>query len=141
MVLKTGCSSSLLGLHEAVRAIHGGDATAAIVAGTNLITTPTLSIIPDAGEILSPDGSCKTFDASANGYARGEAITAVYVKRLDDAIRDGNPVRAIVRGTATNCDGRGNSLVTPNGIAQEALMRKVYENAGLDPRHTPFVEV
>ncbi|KAF7554946.1 hypothetical protein G7Z17_g2570 [Cylindrodendrum hubeiense] len=140
MVIRTGCSSSLLGLHEAFRAIQAGDATAAIVAGTSLITTPTLTATMSAGEVLATDGSCKTFDASANGYARAEAITAVYVKRLDDALRDGNPIRAVIRGTATNCDGKSQSLVTPNGIAQEALIRKAYKDAGLDPRDTAFME-
>ncbi|KPM42830.1 Lovastatin diketide synthase LovF [Neonectria ditissima] len=140
MVIRTGCSSSLLGLHEAFRAIQAGDATAAVVAGASLITTPTLTATMSAGEVLASDGSCKTFDASANGYARAEAITAVYIKRLDDAIRDGNPIQAVIRGTATNCDGKSKSLVTPNGIAQEALIRKAYKSAGLDPRDTAFME-
>ncbi|KAH7110764.1 hypothetical protein EDB81DRAFT_831591 [Dactylonectria macrodidyma] len=140
MVIRTGCSSSLLGLHEAFRAIQAGDATAAVVAGASLITTPTLTATMSAGEVLASDGSCKTFDASANGYARAEAITAVYVKRLDDALRDGNPIRAIIKGTAANCDGKSQSLVTPNGAAQEALIRRAYEDAGLDPRDTAFME-
>ena len=141
MVIKTGCSASLLGLHEAVRAIQGGEATAAIVAGSSMVTTPTLTATMSAGELLASDGSCKTFDAAADGYARGEAITAVYIKRLDHALRDGNPIRAIIAGTSTNCDGRGQSLVTPNGEAQEALIRQAYHTAGLNPRDTPFVEV
>jgi acyl transferase domain-containing protein len=141
MVIKTGCSASLLALHEAVLAVKGGHAAAAVVAGTSLITTPALTATMSAGELLAPDGSCKTFDASADGYARGEAITAVYVKRLDYALRDGNPIRAIIKGTSTNCDGRSQSLVTPNGTAQEALIRKAYECAGLDPQETAFVEV
>jgi acyl transferase domain-containing protein len=141
MVIKTGCSASLLALHEACRAIESGDAAAAVVAGASIITTPTLTAAMSAGELLAPDGSCKTFDASANGYVRAEAITAVYVKRLADALRDGNPIRAIIRGTSANCDGKSQSLVTPNGLAQEALMRKAYEDAGLDPRETAFIEV
>lgn len=91
--------------------------------------------------ILSPEGSCKTFDAAADGFARGEAITAIYIKRLDHAIRDKNPIRAVVRNTATNSDGKSVGLMTPNGKSHEALMRKVYRDAGLDPRHTVFVEV
>ncbi|KAF5009992.1 hypothetical protein FDECE_3829 [Fusarium decemcellulare] len=140
MVIKTGCSASTIALHEACRALQSGDASSAVVAGTNIIMTPTLTATMSAGELLAADGSCKTFDASADGYARGEAITAIYVKRLTDAIRDGNPVRAIIKGTAVNCDGSSASLVTPNGVAQEALLRKAYHNAGLDPRDTAFVE-
>lgn len=100
-----------------------------------MITTPAIAI--SAGELLSTDGSCKTFDVAADGYARAEAITAIYVKRLDDALRDGNPIRSIIRSTATNCDGKGHSIVAPNGAAQEALIRKAYEKAGLHPSETP----
>ncbi len=141
MVIKTGCSASTVALHEACRAIQIGDAVAAVVAGTSLIMTPTLTAAMTAGELLSPEGSCRTFDAAANGFARAEGITAIYIKRLDDALRDGNPVRAVIRSTATNSDGRGQSLVTPNGVAQEALIRKAYDDAGLDPRDTAYVEV
>ncbi|RMZ86790.1 hypothetical protein DV736_g5985, partial [Chaetothyriales sp. CBS 134916] len=140
MLIKTGCSSSLLGLHEAFRAIQKGDANAAIVAGASMIITPTITATMSAGDLLAIDGSCKSFDAAADGYARAEAVVAVYIKRLSDAIRDGNPIRAIIKGTATNCDGRSQSLVTPNGAAQEDLIRKAYEDAGLNPQDTPFIE-
>lgn len=141
MVIKTGCSASTIALHEACRAIQRGDASGAVVGGASMITTPALTATMSAGELLAPDGSCKTFDASADGYARAEAITAIYIKPLADALRDGNPVRAVIKGTSTNCDGKSVSLVTPNGVAQEALMRKAYRDAGLDPRETAFVEV
>jgi acyl transferase domain-containing protein len=91
--------------------------------------------------MLSPEGSCKTFDSAADGYARGEAINAVYIKLLDDAIRDNNPIRAIIRNTGTNSDGKSQGLLTPNSSAHEALMRKVYADIGLDPGRTAFVEV
>lgn len=141
MVIKTGCSASLVGLHEACRALQSGDCTAAIVAGTNLIMGPTTTAAMTQEGILSPEGSCKTFDASADGFARGEAISAVFIKKLDQALRDKNPVRAIIRNTATNSDGKSAGLMTPNGKSHEALMRKVYLEAGLDPRETAFVEV
>ncbi|KAJ4123008.1 hypothetical protein NW768_010000 [Fusarium equiseti] len=140
MAIKSGCSASAIALHEACRAISRGDASSAIVAGANLITTKAMTETMHASEVLAPDGSCKTFDASANGYARSEAITAIYIKPLRDAIRDGNPIRTIVRGTSVNADGKGASLVTPNGVAQEALMRKAYADVGLDPKDTAFVE-
>ena len=141
MVIKTGCSASLVGLHEACRALQSGDCTSAIVAGTSLIMGPTTSSAMTQEGILSPEGSCKTFDAAADGFARGEAINAVYIKRLNDAIRDKNPVRAIIRNTATNSDGKNQGLMTPNGKAHEALIRRVYLDAGLDPNETAFVEV
>ncbi|KAI4601070.1 putative PKS/NRPS-like protein biosynthetic cluster [Pestalotiopsis sp. 9143b] len=89
---------------------------------------------------LSADTSCKTFDASANGYARADAINAVYVKRLDHAIRDGNPIRAIVRSTATNFDGKTSGISNPSTSAQDALIRKTYQLAGLDVAETAFCE-
>ncbi|SPN98494.1 related to polyketide synthase [Cephalotrichum gorgonifer] len=139
-VVKTGCSASLVGLHEACRAIQAGDATSAIVAGTSIIMTPSISASFTSEGILSPDGSCKTFDEKANGFARAEAITSVYVKPLGAALRDGNPIRAVIRGTGTNSDGRSKGLLSPNDKAQEALMRKVYFDNGLDPGDTAYVE-
>ena len=141
MVIKSGCSASLICLHQACHALQNGDCTGAIVAGANLIMGPTTTAAMTEEGMLSPDGSCKTFDAAADGYSRGEAINAVYVKLLDDAIRDKNPVRAIIRNTGTNSDGRSKSLLTPSSEAHEALMRKVYAGIGLDPGKTAFVEV
>ncbi|KAF4445617.1 polyketide synthase [Fusarium austroafricanum] len=140
LVVKSGCSASTIALHEACRAIQRGDASSAIVGGANLIMAPTLTASMSAGEVLAPDASCKVFDAAADGYARAEAITAVYIKPLADALRDGNPIRAIVKATAVNCDGMSASLVTPNGAAHESLMRKAYRDVGLDPKVTAFVE-
>ncbi|KAE9370652.1 hypothetical protein N431DRAFT_559764 [Stipitochalara longipes BDJ] len=140
MVIKTGCSASLVGLHEACRALLSGDCVGAIVAGANLIMGPTTTAAMTQEGILSPEGSCKTFDATADGFARGDAITAVYIKLLDDAIRDNNPIRAVIRNTGTNSDGKSQGLMTPNPESHEALMRKVYLDAGLDPTDTAFVE-
>jgi acyl transferase domain-containing protein len=141
MTVKTGCSASLIALHEACRSIANGDATSAIVGGTSLIMTPTTTAAFFAEGILSPEGSCKSFDASADGFARAEAITAVYIKPLLAAIRDGNAIRAVIRATGSNCDGKGGQgMMAPNGSAQEALMRKVYRDSGLDPAETAYVE-
>ncbi len=141
MVIKTVCSASLVGLHEACRALQSGDCTAAIVAGTNLIMGPTTTAAMTQEGILSPEGSCKTFDASADGFARGEAISAVFIKKVDQAILDKNPIRSIIRDTATNSDGKRTGLMMPNGASHEMLMRKVYLDVGLDPGDTGFVEV
>ncbi|KAL8901142.1 MAG: hypothetical protein Q9207_005345 [Kuettlingeria erythrocarpa] len=140
VVIKTGCSASLVGLHKAVRALQHGDCTGAIVAGTSLIMGPATTAAMTQEGIISPEGSCKTFDAAADGFARAEAINAVYVKTLDDALRDGNPIRAIIRNTGINSDGKSQGLMTPSSDSHEALMRKVYLDAQLDPRETGFVE-
>ncbi|KAI8956900.1 hypothetical protein F5Y11DRAFT_125320 [Daldinia sp. FL1419] len=140
MVIRTACSASLIALNEACRAVQFGDASAAIVAGSNLILGPSLSMLMTSEGVLSPDGSCKSFDAEANGYARAEGVTAIYVKRLTDAIRDGNPIRAVIRGTAANSDGKSQGMLVPKGEALESLMRKVYSDSGLNPAETAFVE-
>lgn len=141
MVIKTGCSASLIGVHEACRALQVGDCTSAIVAGTSLIMGPTTTAAMTTEGIISPEGSCKTFDVAADGFARGEAINAVYLKLLSSAIEDGNPIRAVIRNSGTNSDGRSASLMAPNSESHEALMRSVYQDANLDPRQTAFVEV
>ena len=141
MVVKTGCSASLVALHEACRALHSGDCSAAIVAGTSLIMGPSTTAAMTQEGILSPEGSCKPFDAAADGFVRAEAINAIYVKKLGDALKDGNPIRAIIRNTGTNSDGRSQGLMTPSSEAHEALMRKVYSESGLSPSETGFIEV
>lgn len=103
--------------------------------------TPTTTAVFFNEGVLSPDASCKTFDAAANGFARAEGITAVYIKRLGDALRDGNPIRAVIRNTGSNNDGRSQGLTSPNGEAHETLIRQVYQQARLDPSETAFVEV
>ncbi|KAI0123372.1 putative polyketide synthase [Xylariales sp. AK1849] len=140
MTIKTACSAAALGLHEALQSIRQGECSAAIVGGANLILAPGLSIGMTAQATLSPDGSSKTFDASADGYARGEAVTALYVKRLDQAIRDGNPIRAVIRASATNADGRTSGIAMPSPDAHEALIRQTYNAAGLDFSETAMVE-
>jgi acyl transferase domain-containing protein len=127
---------------QASQALRNNECTAAIVAGTNLILTPTQTIAQSEAGVLSPTGECRTFDASANGYARGEAINALLIKKLSDAIRDGDMIRAVVRSTAVNCDGRSAGLSTPNPEAHVRMIRRAYEVGGLsDPSETPYVEV
>ena len=141
MTTRTACSASLVALHEACVAISRGDCDSAIVGGANLIMTPGATMSMTEQNVLSKDGSCKTFSADANGYARGEAIAAVYIKRLDDALRDGNPIRAVIRGTATNHNGKTCGMTVPSAKAQEALMRRAYKVAGItDFSKTGFVE-
>ncbi|KAG4273107.1 acetyltransferase [Fusarium proliferatum] len=138
--IKAGCSSSLIALHEAVRAIRAGDCDGAIVAGTNLIFSPTMSMAMTEQGVLSPDAMCKTFDEKANGYARGEAINAIFLKPLDDALRDGDPIRAVVRATSSNSDGKTPGMSMPSSESHEALIRRAYQEVCLDPKDTCFVE-
>ncbi|KAK1473062.1 polyketide synthase [Colletotrichum cuscutae] len=140
MLVKTGCSSSMVALHLAAEAAKNGTCKSAMALGCNLITSVITSIVFTETGVLSPSGKCKTFDLLADGYGRGEAVNAVYVKRLSDALRDGNPVRAILRASGTNNDGRSNGIMSPNTYLQEALIRKTYEKAGLPFNKTAFFE-
>lgn len=106
-----------------------------------MIVTPTMTITMSDNGVLSPDGRCKTFDAGANGYARGEAANAVFLKRLDDAVRDGDPIRGVIRSTAANYDGGSGRIFAPDLHSQERLIRHAYERAGIaDLSQTAFVE-
>ncbi|KAK2814254.1 Type I Iterative PKS, partial [Arthroderma sp. PD_2] len=135
MTLQTGCSASLVGLHEACQALYAGDCCSAIVAGTNLIFAPTMTTT------MSPTGTCRTFDKGADGYGRAEAINALYIKTLDDAIRDNDPIRGIIRATSTNFDGRTPTITTPGVESQEALVRRAYQKAKInDICQTGFFE-
>jgi acyl transferase domain-containing protein len=141
MTLRTGCSASLVGLHEACQSLYSGECSSAIVAGTNLILTPTMTTTMSSNLVLSPTGVCRTFDEKADGYGRGEAINAIYIKPLSDALRDNDPIRAIIRSTSTNCDGHTPSITTPGSLSQEKLIRKAYEKAMLgDIAQTAFFE-
>ncbi|KAI9038141.1 type I polyketide synthase [Aspergillus affinis] len=141
MTCRTACSSSLVALHEACQAITLGDCPSAIVGGSSLIFTPTMTINMSRAGALSPDGICKTFDADANGYARAEGVCALYIKKLDDAIRDKDPVRGVIRAVATNFDGRTNHITVPSAVGQEILIRKAYRKAHIaNLAETAFVE-
>ncbi|OCK74548.1 putative polyketide synthase [Lepidopterella palustris CBS 459.81] len=142
LTVKTACSASGQAMYEAILSIQSGGCPSAIVAGANLILTPRGSAGMSAYRVLAPDGSCKTFDAEANGYARGESVSAMYIKRLDDALRDGNPIRAVIRACGSNADGggTGRSFGVPNPVTQERLIRQTYAQAGLDLASTGVVE-
>ncbi|KAL6825085.1 putative polyketide synthase [Trichoderma camerunense] len=141
MTIRTACSSSLVALHEACQAIYTGECESAVVAGTSLFLSPTMAIALSEQGVLSPTGSCKTFDAKADGYARGEVINAVFIKKLEDAIRDGDPIRGVIRATATNFDGKTIGITNPNQEAHVALMRRAYNVAKISNiSDTAFVE-
>ena len=112
----------------------------AIVGGCNLILTPEMTLTLDAAGVLGPDGKSYSFDDRANGYARGEGFGALVLKRVSDAIRDGDVIRAVIRNSSTNSDGRSPGITQPTKRAQAALIKHVYTRAGLDPSLTRFFE-
>ena len=141
MTIRTACSSSLTGLHEACQALYNGDCTSAVIGGTNIIMTPRMTIAMTEQGVISPTGSCKSFDAGADGYARGEAVSALYIKKLSDAINDGDPIRAVIRSTCVNNDGKTVGLTSPSTEAHEALIRRGHELAGIkDLSKTAMIE-
>ncbi|KAK7955014.1 polyketide synthase [Apiospora saccharicola] len=140
--IDTACSGTLVGVDLACRYLQTNQADGMLVGGALLYLDP--SALQDTGPMkgaFSPTGQCHTFDADADGYIRGEAISCVYLKRLDDAIRDGDPIRAVIRGSATNSDGNTTSLTQPSSAAQAAAIRMAYANAGIsDFNETGYLE-
>lgn len=131
----------MIALHDACTAIIAGECEGAIVGGCNLILSPRMTATMQELGVASPSGYCHTFDADADGYARGEAVSAVYIKKLSDAIRDGDPVRSVIRSTCFNSGGRAATMSAPVAAAHEALMRRSHELAGItDFSRTAMVE-
>ena len=140
VTVDTACSSSLVAVHLACQSLRMGDCNLAIAAGVNLMLSPGITRSFDEAEATSPTGQCHAFDATADGFVRGEGCGAAVLKRLTDALRDGDPVLAVVRGSAVNQDGRSNGLMAPNPAAQMAVLRAAYTNAGVESRHVDYVE-
>ncbi|KAF2966748.1 hypothetical protein GQX73_g6838 [Xylaria multiplex] len=138
--VNTACSSGLLALHLACQSLRTGESDSAIVGASSLLMNPEMFMFLSNQGFLSPDGKCKSFDESANGYGRGEGFGCLILKRTGDAISAGDPVRAIIRGTGSNQDGRTVGLTMPNSEAQKSLIKEVYRQAGLDPGMTTYVE-
>ncbi|KAK2596713.1 hypothetical protein QQS21_006228 [Conoideocrella luteorostrata] len=131
--LDTACSSSLVALNLAVQELRNGISDTAIVAGSNLIFGPEMYITESKLHMLSPTGKCKMWDASADGYARGEGVAALLLKPLSQALRDNDPVQAVIRNTGVNSDGRTPGITMPSAKAQARLIQETYRAAGLDP--------
>jgi FkbH-like protein len=140
MSIDTACSSSLVALHEAVKSIHAGECTQAIVGGVNLLLSPVqYSTLQKAG-FLSNEGKCKTFCNTADGYVRGEGVCSIIIKPLKQALKDKNQIYAVIRGSAINHGGLANSLTAPNPNAQANLLIKAYKNANVDVNHISYIE-
>ncbi|KAL4860796.1 hypothetical protein BDV12DRAFT_208828 [Aspergillus spectabilis] len=136
----TACSSSLVALDLACQGLTMGESDTAIVAGSNTLFGMDTSLILSNMNFLSPDSRCYSFDHRANGYARGEGFGVLVLKRMSDALRDSDAIRAVIRSTGSNSDGRTPGIAQPSGEAQEKLIRETYAKANLDPGVTRFFE-
>ena len=138
--LDTACSSSLVAVHLAVEGLRRRECDFALAGGVNAIHHPATSIVFSEANMLAPDGCCKTFDETADGYSRSEGCGVLVLKRLSDAKRDGDTVLALVRGSAVRQDGESAGLTVPNGTAQEQVMRAALTSAMLKPADIDYVE-
>ncbi len=140
LAIDTACSSSLVSVHLASQSLREGESDLAIAGGVNLILSPEVTVILSQGGLMSPDGRCKSFDSSANGYVRSEGCGIVILQRLSDALREGRTIHALIRGSATNQDGLTNGLTAPSGTAQQRVIRRALANAGVSARELSYVE-
>ena len=140
MSLDTACSSSLVAVHQACQSLRFGECNLAVSGGVNMLLNPEGMVYASKLGAMAADGHCKTFDARADGYVRSEGCGIVVLKRLRDALRDGDPVVAVVRGSAVNQDGRSSGLTAPNGPAQQAVIRSALARTGIDPLAVGYVE-
>ncbi|PLB51426.1 putative polyketide synthase [Aspergillus steynii IBT 23096] len=140
--INTACSSSIYAIHNACHALRGRDCSAALVGGVNLILTVDQHMNTAKLGILSPTSTCHTFDETADGYGRAEGAGALFLKRLSDAIRDGDPIRGVIRSSAVNTNGKvpGMGITHPSKKGQERVVRTTYEKARLDPSRTAYLE-
>jgi acyl transferase domain-containing protein/acyl-CoA synthetase (AMP-forming)/AMP-acid ligase II/acyl carrier protein len=140
MSIDTACSSSLVAVDLACRSLRDGECSMALAAGVNVILSPALAINFSKARVMAPDGRCKTFDADADGYVRGEGAGVVVLKPLSRALEDNDPVYAVIRGSATNSDGRTNGLIAPSGRAQEVVVNEAFRRAGLPASAVQYIE-
>jgi hybrid polyketide synthase/nonribosomal peptide synthetase FtdB len=140
LAVDTACSSSLVAVHLACESLRRGESNLALAAGVNVIVAPELSIAFSQARMLAPGAQCRVFDASADGYVRGEGCGVVVLKRLSEARANGDHVWAIIRGSAVNQDGLSNGLTAPNGPAQSDVIRAALRRAGTQPTEVSYVE-
>ena len=136
----TACSSSMVALHQACSALRNRECDLALVAGTQLNLTPPMQVFLSKTQSFAPDGRCRTFDESANGFVLGEGIGVVVLRRAADAHKRNEPVRALIRASGVNHDGPASGLTVPSEQAQESLLRGVYARAGLGVDDIDYVE-
>lgn len=140
VAVDTACSSSLTAIHLACQSLRAGDNERAIVGGVNLMLSPISTVALSKLQALSPDGLCKTFSARADGMGRGEGCGVVVLERLRDAVAAGRTIRAVIRGSAINQDGRSSSFTSPNAMAQREVIRQALDNARVSPQEVRYIE-
>ena len=140
MAIDSACSSSLMAVHQGCAALRSGDTDTVVAAGANLLLTPALSIFYTQAGLSAPDGRCKPFGQRADGIGRGEGVAAVVLRRLDDAVADGQPIYAVVKSSVANHDGRSNGITAPSRQSQVGLMRRALSLAEVEPGQIGFVE-
>jgi acyl transferase domain-containing protein/SAM-dependent methyltransferase len=140
MAIDTACSSSLVAVHLACQSLRTGESDLALAGGVNLILTPEMNINFCKAKMMAFDDKCKTFDAAADGYVRGEGCAIIVLKRLSDALANQDNILAVILGSAVNQDGRSSGLTAPNGPSQEAVIRQALLNAGVEPGQVSYVE-
>ena len=140
VAVDTACSSSLVAVHLACQSIWMGESSSAIAGGVNVLLLPTVMVGFCKGGFISPDGRCKSFDESANGYTRGEGAGLVFLKPLSQAEADGDDIYGVIHSTAVNQDGFSNGIAAPNPKAQEAVLKEAYSKVGIDPKQVHYIE-
>ena len=140
VAVDTACSSALVAVHQACQALHSGDCDLALAGGVNVLLSPVTVVAASRARMLSPVGRCKTFDASADGYVRSEGCGILVLKRLSDAVRDGDRVCAVIPSSAVNQDGASSGLTVPNGGAQQRLIGMALTRAGLTGGDVDYLE-
>lgn len=140
LVIDTACSSSLVALHFACQSLQSRESNLCLVGGVNLTLSPEYTLAFSQARMMASDGLCKTFDAAANGYVRGEGCGVIVIKRLSDAIQAEDNILALIRGSAVNHDGLSNGITAPNGCSQQAVMGQALKNAGIAPAQISYVE-
>jgi acyl transferase domain-containing protein len=140
IAIDTACSSSLVTVHQACQSLRLNETDLALAGGVNLLFSAEITMALSRAQMMAPDGRCKPFSAEANGFVRSEGCGMVVLKRLDDALRDGDRVVAVIRGTAVNQDGRSSGITAPNGPAQEDVIRAALADAGIAPQAVGYIE-
>jgi acyl transferase domain-containing protein len=140
LTVNTACSSSLVAVHLACNSLRNGECDTALAGGVNLMLTPYGTVQMTKFGAMNPDGECRAFDADANGYVRGEGCAVVVLKRLRDALKVGDRIYAVIRGSSVNNDGPSNGLTAPSAEAQAAVLRSAWAQAGVPPALVSFVE-
>ncbi len=138
--LDTACSSSLVAMHLACESLRSGESNVALAGGVSLMLAPEVNVALSKWGFLAEDGRCKTFDVRANGFVRGEGCGVLVLKRLGDALADGDSILGVIRGSAVNQDGRTNVLTAPSGLAQQAVVRAALENGAVAPAQIGYFE-